>query len=274
MIRPHATITAALFALAPAVLADAAATRHAIARLRPHHGQRLVSCTNWTCRLTWQPCRRAILAALATLAFGAPAHGEGDLVRGAQAARTCMECHSFAPGRHMTGPSLAGVWGRKAGTAAGFARYSDALKRSGLVWDERHLDEWLTNPAAVVPGNAMDFPGIADARTRADLLAYLKAVSTGRVSAPDRGLPNLKEADAASQVTAIRYCGDSYRLTMADGKTHAFWEFNLRFKTDGSADGPLAGKPVLLGTGMRGDRAAVVFSRPEEISGFIRRQCA
>ena len=99
----------------------------------------------------------------------------------------------------MTGPSLGGVWGRKAGTVAGFARYSDALKRSGLVWDERHLDEWLTNPAAVVPGNARDFPGIADARTRADLLAYLKAVSTGRVSAPDRGLPNLKEADAASQ---------------------------------------------------------------------------
>ena len=274
MIRPHATITSALVALAPAVLADVTATRHAIARLRPHHGQRLISCTNWTCRMKWQPCRRAILAALAALAFGAPAHGEGDLVRGAQAARTCMECHSFAPGRHMTGPSLAGVWGRKAGTAAGFARYSDALKRSGLVWDERHLDEWLTNPAAVVPGNAMDFPGIADARTRADLLAYIKAVSTGRVSAPDRGLPNLKEADAASQVTAIRYCGDTYRLTTADGKTHAFWEFNLRFKTDGSADGPPAGKPVLLGTGMRGDRAAVVFSRPEEISGFIRRQCA
>ncbi|ADG20921.1 cytochrome c class I (plasmid) [Paraburkholderia atlantica] len=274
MIRPHDTIAAALFALAPAVLADAAATRHAIARLRPPHGQRLVSCTNWISRMKWQPCRCAILVALATFAFGAPAHGEGDLVRGGQAARACMECHSFAPGRHMTGPSLAGVWGRKAGTAAGFARYSDALKRSGLVFDERHLDEWLTNPAAVVPGNAMDFPGIADARTRADLLAYLKAVSTGRVSPPDRGLPNLKEADAASQVTAIRYCGDTYRLTMADGKIHAFWEFNLRFKTDGSVDGPLAGKPVLLGTGMRGDRAAVVFSRPEEISGFIRRQCA
>jgi cytochrome c len=171
MIRLHATITAALFALAPAVPADTAATRHPIARLRPHHGQRLIPCTKRIYRTKWQPCRRAILAALATLAFGAPAHGEGDHVRGAQAARACMECHSFAPGRHMTGPSLAGVWGRKAGTAAGFARYSDALKRSGLVWDERHLDQWLTNPATVVPGNAMDFPGIADARTRADLLA-------------------------------------------------------------------------------------------------------
>ncbi len=224
--------------------------------------------------MIWQPQRRALLAALATLAFGVPVHAEGDLVRGAQAARDCMACHSFAPGRHMTGPSLADVWGRKAGTAAGFARYSDALKRSGLVWDDRNLDAWLKNPAAVVPGNAMEFPGIADARTRADLLAYIKAVSSGRASAPDQRLPNLKEADSASQVTAIRYCGDTYRLTTADGKTQAFWEFNLRFKTDGSADGPPAGKPVLVGTGMRGDRAAVVFSRPEEISGFIRRQCA
>ncbi len=171
-------------------------------------------------------------------------------------------------------PSVAGVWGRKAGTAAGFVRYSDALKQSGVVWHEWHLDAWLKNPAAAVPGNEMDFPGIPDARTRADLLAYLRVVSSGRVSAPDRGLPDLKEAGAGSQVTAIRYCGDTYRLTMADGKTHAFWELNLRFKTDGSAEGPSAGKPVLVGTGMRGDRAAVVFSRPEEISGFIRRQCA
>ena len=47
----------------------------------------------------------------------------------------------------------------------------------------------------------------------------------------------------------------------------------LRFKTDGSANGPSAGKPVMVGTGMQGDRAAVVFSRPEEISTFIRREC-
>ena len=44
-------------------------------------------------------------------------------------------------------------------------------------------------------------------------------------------------------------------------------------KTDGSSEGPPAGKPVLVGSGMQGDRAAVVFSRPEEISGFIRRDC-
>ncbi len=210
---------------------------------------------------------------MASLAFGAPARAEGDPARGAQAARTCMACHSFAPSRHLTGPSLAGVLGRKAGTADGFARYSDALKQSGLVWDKRNLDAWLENPAALVPGNAMTFPGIADARTRADLVAYIEAVSTGRVKVPDRGLPNLKESDAASRVTSIRFCGDTYRLTTADRKAHVFWEFNLRFKTDGSAAGPAAGQPVLIGTGMQGDRAAVVFARPEEISAFIQRRC-
>lgn len=220
------------------------------------------------------PIRRPVtLAALAGLSFGVSAYAAGDPIRGAQAARTCIACHSFAPGRNMTSPSLAGVWGRKAGMADGFARYSEALKQSGLVWDEQHLDAWLKNPAALVPGTTMTFPGIADARTRADLLAYLKAVSSGRVSVPDRRPPNLKQADAASRVTSMRYCGDTYRVTTADRKTYAFWEFNLRFKTDGSADGPAAGKPVIVHTGMQGDRATVIFSRPDEISGFIRREC-
>jgi cytochrome c len=62
-------------------------------------------------------------------------------------------------------------------------------------------------------------------------------------------------------------------VTTGDRKTHLFWEFNLRLKTDGSADGPGAGKPVLAGSGMQGDRAAVIFSRPEEVSAFIRREC-
>ncbi len=220
-----------------------------------------------------RPVAVAVLAVLATLFFGAPARAAGNVTRGAQAARACMACHSFAPGRDMTGPSLAGVWGRKAGTADGFARYSEALKQSGLVWDEQHLDAWIKDPSALVPGTAMAFPGIDDARTRADLLAYLQAVSTGRATAPDHGPPNLKQSGASARVIAIHYCGDTYRVTTADRKTYAFWEFNLRFKTDGSADGPAAGKPVILHTGMQGDRAAVIFSRPDEISGFIRREC-
>lgn len=218
--------------------------------------------------------RIALLGIAGGFSFIAPSHGAGDVERGAQAARTCMACHSFAPGRHLTGPGLAGVWGRRAGSAAGFGRYSDALKRSEVVWNEKTLDAWLRNPAALIPGNTMLFDGIPAPDTRADLLAYLRAVSEGRASAPpERGLTNLKRVDASSQVSAIHYCDDAYRVLTGDGKRRTWWEFNLRFKTDGSPDGPPTGQPVIVGTGMQGDRAAVVFSRPEEISAFIHKEC-
>lgn len=217
--------------------------------------------------------RRVLAGMVACLALGATAHAAGEIERGGAASRNCLACHSFAPGQHMTGPSLGGLWGRRAGTAMGFARYSEALKKSGIVWDERSLDAWLRDPAALVPGNTMPFRGIADAGTRADLLAYLQAVSAGRVAAPSLTLPALKQVEAARVVTAVRYCGDTYRVTTGDGHTRLWWEFNLRFKTDGGAHGPAAGKPVLVGNGMQGDRGAIVFARPEDISAFVKRAC-
>ncbi|MEO7243741.1 MAG: hypothetical protein ABIX12_01125 [Rubrivivax sp.] len=154
-----------------------------------------------------------------------------------------------------------------------FGRYSEALKGSSVVWGPATLDAWLRSPEALIPGNTMPFRGIADAGQRADLVAFLQAASDGRVAVPDAALPDLKRAPASHTVSAIRYCGDAYRVATGDGSTRTWWEFNLRFKTDGSAKGPAAGKPVLVGNGMQGDRAAVVFSRPEEISAFVRRQC-
>jgi cytochrome c len=217
--------------------------------------------------------RRVLAGMVACLALGSTAHAAGEIERGAVASRNCLACHSFVSGQHMTGPSLGALWGRRAGTAMGFARYSEALKKSGIVWDERSLDAWLRNPAALVPGNTMPFGGIADAGTRADLLAYLQAVSAGRVPPPGPRLPDLKLAEAARVVTAVRYCGDTYRVTTGDGRTRLWWEFNLRFKTDGGEHGPAAGKPVLVGNGMQGDRGAIVFSRPEDISAFVKRAC-
>jgi cytochrome c len=85
--------------------------------------------------------------------------------------------------------------------------------------------------------------------------------------------PPLKTAEPASRVTAIRYCGDTYEVTTADGASEPFWEFNLRFKTDGSDRGPHPGEPVIVGTHMMGDRASVVFAAPKEISAFIKDEC-
>jgi cytochrome c len=227
------------------------------------------------------------LAMLSTLdgAWAAPTSA-GDPGRGAAGFRECAACHSVEPGRHLTGPSLAGVYGRRAGSAEGFGRYSDALRQSGVTWDEKALDAWLANPAAFIPGNAMTFPGITDAGHRADLIGYLETVSQGGqgVPAPRGGMrgggmmgggerPNLKEAGKDQQVTAIRYCGDGYRVTTAGGQTRTFWEFNLRFKTDSSPDGPAKGKPVLLPAGMMGDRASIVFAGPDEIGTMIERRC-
>ena len=160
------------------------------------------------------PLKYLLWAACAGLGFSVPADaasGGGDIERGARAALACMACHSLVPGEHLTGPSLTGIWNRKAGTAAGFARYSHALKESNLVWDEDRLDAWLTKAIAVVPGNQMNFAGIADTQTRADVLSYRRVTSERQAPVAQRRLPDLNAAKASDQVRSIRYCGDGYR---------------------------------------------------------------
>ncbi len=221
---------------------------------------------------------RLFLGSLVTalmLALAGPALGDGNAERGARIFRSCAACHSLESGLNLSGPSLAGVWNRKAGSLASFLRYSDALKGSGLVWNERTLDAWLRDPEVTVPGNLMTFQGLKDGRARADLIAFLRVASDDKNARPARPRynPNLKEAPQNARVKSIRHCRDSYFVTNAAGKTVPFWEFNLRLKTDSSDYGPLPGRPVLVSTGMQGDRSAVVFASPGEISSFIRQEC-
>jgi cytochrome c len=190
----------------------------------------------------------------------------------------------------MTGPSLANLWGRKAGSLTSFERYSDALKSSEIIWDDRSLNTWLTNPQQMVPGNDMPFGGIKDASVRADLLAFLKeATEPGPLAQTAQNRKNgmrgmmggmtggggrdLKDPAPNERVEAITYCHDSYRVSTADGKTRAFWERNLRLMSDSSKDGPRSGAPALVPAGMLGDRADVIFAAPEEISKMIEAQC-
>jgi cytochrome c len=220
---------------------------------------------------------------LPILLLGATAAGAADAQEGAKLYRTCAACHSLQPGRHMTGPSLADLWERKAGTAAGFPRYSEALKSSGVTWNAETLDAWLADPSTFIPSNRMTFPGIGDAKARADLIAYLQATGSGQAESEGSDgtmggmmsgeVPSLKQMTPDQQVTAISYCGDTYSVTTGSGATVQFWERNLRFKTDSSADGPPKGKPALLPAGMMGDRASVIFADPAEISAFIHVRC-
>lgn len=208
-----------------------------------------------------------------------PAAGNADA--GARDFRACVACHSLEAGRSLTGPSLAGIWGRKAGTIESFPRYSDALKSAGLAWDEKTLDQWLANPKALVPGNYMVFPGVRDPQARSNIIAFLKAASEGKINPRTAGsagaqeleLENLKTIGSDHQIASINYCRDTYRVTTVAGTTTPFWEFNLRFKTDSSDKGPPKGKPALLRASMGADRAFVIFSSPSEITSFIKERC-
>ena len=83
---------------------------------------------------------------------------------------------------------------------------------------------------------------------------------------------NLKEVGPERQVVAVHYHQDTYSVITADGRSTDFWEANLRFKIDSSHAGPLSGKPVILPTGMMGDRASVFFASPAEMSTLIKHQ--
>jgi cytochrome c len=241
--------------------------------------------------------RKLRIAALVTfVSLSSALAAPGDASRGQQDFRACAPCHSLAPDRNMTGPSLAKLWGRKAGSLPSFERYSDALRSSGIIWDDRALDGWLADPERMVPDNDMPFAGIKDAQVRADLVAFLKdATGTGATQqAAQQGVmkgmdgmmggmggmmggsgqdPNLKSLEPNQQVKAITYCHDTYRVTTADGKTRPFWERNLRFKTDSGKDGPEKGAPAIVAAGMMGDRADVIFAAPEEINKMIEARC-
>jgi cytochrome c2 len=92
-----------------------------------------------------------------------------------QAFNQCTACHSTAPGKTIIGPSLAGVYGHKAGQVPGF-QFSDAMKNSGMVLNEKNLDAFLANPTAKVPGTTMTFAGIKDEEQREAIIKYLKTL--------------------------------------------------------------------------------------------------
>ncbi len=117
----------------------------------------------------------AVLLAGASFVVAAPALGADAKAGQAVFKSQCSICHAVQAGRNMTGPSLFGVVGRKAGQEAGF-HYSAANEKSALVWDAATLDRYLTNPRAVVPGTIMTYPGLKDDAKRADLIEYLSTL--------------------------------------------------------------------------------------------------
>jgi cytochrome c len=116
---------------------------------------------------------RATLALAATLLLAGSARADGDAARGEKKFEDCAACHKLEAGANNVGPSLHGIFGRKAGEIADF-RYSPALKRSAIVWTPEMVDKFITDPQRMVPGNRMPYAGMAGAADRADLIAYLQ----------------------------------------------------------------------------------------------------
>lgn len=115
---------------------------------------------------------RVLMAAAALCAAAVPTMA-ADPAAGEKAFAVCKACHKVGEGaKNGVGPVLSGVIGRPAGTAEGF-NYSDAMKSSGITWDEASLSEYLKNPKAKVPGNKMAFPGVKDDAKIADIVAFL-----------------------------------------------------------------------------------------------------
>ncbi|CAN1568283.1 COG3474 Cytochrome c2 [Caulobacteraceae bacterium] len=104
-------------------------------------------------------------------------YNEGDLANGRRQFAKCRSCHVIEKGGdNRVGPALHGIFGRTAGTAAGFA-YSPALKGAGFVWDGGKLDRWLADPKGFLPGNRMTFIGLKQEKDRRDVIAYIKVES-------------------------------------------------------------------------------------------------
>src|SRR5260370_12305937 len=164
----------------------------------------------------------AFAALIVSTALSGASAANGDSGRGQRVFNACAPCHSLEPNRNMTGPSLAELWNRKAGGLPSFQRYSDPLKSSGVVWGDKMVDEWITDPKHLIPGSQMTFPGLKDTQQRADLLAFLKvATQPGRASSAQSaqgGDPNLKMLNPEDRIQTISYCRDTYRVTTADGK--------------------------------------------------------
>lgn len=113
------------------------------------------------------------LTVLGITLAGAGTSLAGDAAAGKASFNKCMACHTIGPGAtNKVGPELNGLDGRKAGSVAGYA-YSDAMKNSGITWNEAEFKEYIKNPKAKIPGIKMVFAGITKESELDNLWTYV-----------------------------------------------------------------------------------------------------
>ena len=118
-------------------------------------------------RLTIATLGVALLAATPALA--------ADPEAGEKVFKKCQTCHEIKEQKNKVGPYLKGVVGRKSAALEDF-RYSNAMKRANLIWDEDNFRAYIQDPQAKVKSNRMPYGGITDAKDVEDIIAYLKVL--------------------------------------------------------------------------------------------------
>jgi cytochrome c len=114
-----------------------------------------------------------MMAAASVVMLSAGTARADDADAGKKVFNQCRACHVLDQTTNRVGPHLGGVFGRKAGSVEGFS-YSDAMKNSGITWDEESLAKYLKDPKGAVPGNKMAFAGVKKDDDLKNLIAYLK----------------------------------------------------------------------------------------------------
>tara|TARA_R110002126_G_scaffold19489_30_gene73176 strand:+ start:16708 stop:17094 length:387 start_codon:yes stop_codon:yes gene_type:complete len=119
----------------------------------------------------------SMVATVAVFAFISIGYANAaDVKKGKRVFNKCKACHTLVADKHRIGPSLHGIFGRTAGTAAKY-KFSKPMTKAGaggLVWTEKTLTEYLTKPRSFIKGTKMTFAGIKKARDMENLLAFLK----------------------------------------------------------------------------------------------------
>ena len=147
--------------------------------------------------------RGLFIAIFAASILGSPAVA-GDLEKGKTTFVKCGICHAVEKDVSKIGPSLYGVFGRKAGSLESFPNYSDAIKSTDIVWGDDTIRELLKAPRTYIPGTKMIFLGIKSDEEIDNLLAYLKTITGAETGSEtsDAETSGAETSDASSAVEA------------------------------------------------------------------------
>jgi cytochrome c len=112
---------------------------------------------------------------LATMALADEGHG-GNPVAGEKVFKKCKVCHALEAGKNKIGPTLHGLFGRKAGAVEGY-KYSKAMIAADVVWADETINEYIKKPKEFIKGTKMKFGGLKKVDDRKNLIAYLRKIT-------------------------------------------------------------------------------------------------